>query len=88
MPSLVGLNGIGREVVDAGIAVHRELDPGLLETVYEVVLRNESHANIVQQSLAKRRRRARGVKKQDEKAREQNVRPCERPLVGAIHLLA
>ena len=31
-------NSIGREVVDAAIAVHRELGPGLLETVYEVVL--------------------------------------------------
>ena len=28
-------NGIGKEIVDAAIAVHRELGPGLLETVYE-----------------------------------------------------
>ena len=35
-------NDIGREVVDAAIAVHRELGPGLLETVYEVVLSRES----------------------------------------------
>jgi GxxExxY protein len=34
-------NGIGKEVVDAAIAVHRELGPGLLETVYEVVLFDE-----------------------------------------------
>ena len=34
-------NGIGKEVVDAAIAVHRELGPGLLETVYEVVLLDE-----------------------------------------------
>lgn len=34
-------NEIGKEVVDAAIAVHRELGPGLLETVYEVVLLNE-----------------------------------------------
>jgi len=34
-------NDIGKEVVDAAIAVHRELGPGLLETVYEVVLLNE-----------------------------------------------
>ncbi|MBU1168875.1 MAG: GxxExxY protein [Proteobacteria bacterium] len=34
-------NDIGREVVDAAIAVHRELGPGLLETVYEVVLFDE-----------------------------------------------
>ena len=31
-------NEIGQQVVDAAIAVHRELGPGLLETVYEVVL--------------------------------------------------
>ena len=31
-------NSIGKEIVDAAIAVHRELGPGLLETVYEVVL--------------------------------------------------
>ena len=34
-------NSIGKEVVDAAIAVHRELGPGLLETVYEVVLLDE-----------------------------------------------
>lgn len=34
-------NSIGREVVDAAIAVHRELGPGLLETVYEIVLLDE-----------------------------------------------
>ena len=34
-------NEIGREVADAAIAVHRELGPGLLETVYEVVLLDE-----------------------------------------------
>ena len=31
-------NQIGKQVVDAAIAVHRELGPGLLETVHEVVL--------------------------------------------------
>ncbi|MCC6352495.1 MAG: GxxExxY protein [Verrucomicrobiae bacterium] len=34
-------NGIGSEVVDAAILVHRELGPGLLESVYEVVLSDE-----------------------------------------------
>ena len=34
-------NSIGEEVVDAAIAVHRELGSGLLETVYEVVLLDE-----------------------------------------------
>ena len=34
-------NSIGREVVDATIVVHRELGPGLLETVYEIVLLDE-----------------------------------------------
>ena len=34
-------NGIGKEVVDAAVQVHRELGPGLLETVYEVVLARE-----------------------------------------------
>jgi GxxExxY protein len=31
-------NEIGRIVVDAAVALHRELGPGLLETVYEVLL--------------------------------------------------
>ena len=31
-------NEIGKTVVDAAIAVHRALGPGLLETVYEIVL--------------------------------------------------
>lgn len=34
-------NDIGKELVDAAIIVHRELGPGLLETVYEVVLLDE-----------------------------------------------
>ena len=34
-------NDIGKEVVDAAIAVHRELGPGLLETVCEVILLDE-----------------------------------------------
>ena len=31
-------NEIGTQVIEAAIAVHRKLGPGLLETVYEVVL--------------------------------------------------
>ncbi len=34
-------NESGKIVVDAAIMIHRELGPGLLETVYEVVLANE-----------------------------------------------
>jgi len=34
-------NEIGRIVVDTAIAVHRELGPGLLEAVYEVILPRE-----------------------------------------------
>jgi len=34
-------NEIGKVVVDAALKVHRELGPGLLETVYEVVLAGE-----------------------------------------------
>ncbi|MFC2077198.1 GxxExxY protein [Candidatus Bipolaricaulota bacterium] len=34
-------NEIGTIVVDSAVAVHRELGPGLLETVYEVVLARE-----------------------------------------------
>lgn len=35
------VNRISGEVVDAAIAVHRELGPGLLESVYEAVLAHE-----------------------------------------------
>jgi GxxExxY protein len=34
-------NEIGKTVVDSAVAVHRELGPGLLETVYEVILAHE-----------------------------------------------
>jgi len=31
-------NNVGKQIVDSAIQVHRELGPGLLETVYEVTL--------------------------------------------------
>ncbi len=34
-------NEIGKVVVDSAVTVHRELGPGLLETVYEVILVHE-----------------------------------------------
>lgn len=34
-------NDIGTLIIECAIAVHRELGPGLLETVYEVVLARE-----------------------------------------------
>ena len=34
-------NEIGKIVVDTALQVHRELGPGLLETVYEIVLAHE-----------------------------------------------
>ncbi len=35
------LNQISGEIVDAAVAIHRELGPGLLESVYEVILSHE-----------------------------------------------
>jgi len=34
-------NEIGKRVVEVAVQTHRELGPGLLETVYEVVLAHE-----------------------------------------------
>ena len=34
-------NEIGKIVVDSAIAIHRDLGPGLLETVYEAILADE-----------------------------------------------
>ena len=34
-------NRIGKIIVNTAVAVHRELGPGLLETVYEVILAHE-----------------------------------------------
>ena len=37
-------NDIGTMVVDAAIRVHREIGPGLLESVYEIILAHELRA--------------------------------------------
>jgi hypothetical protein len=34
-------NAIGRIVVDTALQIHRELGPGLLESVYEIILAKE-----------------------------------------------
>jgi GxxExxY protein len=34
-------NEIGKIVIDTAVAVHREMGPGLLETVYEVIMAHE-----------------------------------------------
>jgi len=34
-------NEIGKIIVDTAVAIHKELGPGLLETVYEVILAYE-----------------------------------------------
>jgi len=34
-------NDIGTKVIEAAVDIHRELGPGLLETVYEVILARE-----------------------------------------------
>lgn len=41
MSPIMTENEIGTIVVESAIAVHRELGPGLLETVYEIVLSRE-----------------------------------------------
>ena len=35
------IDGLSAEVVDACVQIHRELGPGLLESVYELVLAGE-----------------------------------------------
>ena len=32
---------IGKQIIDAAVQIHQELGPGLLETVYEVILASE-----------------------------------------------
>lgn len=38
-------NQIAKMIVDAAINIHKELGPGLLETVYEVILKHELESN-------------------------------------------
>jgi len=38
---MVDENRVGRAVVDAAVNLHRELGPGLLESVYEATLAEE-----------------------------------------------
>ncbi len=38
-------NKIGTNIIDTAINVHRELGPGLLETVYEVILADQLQRN-------------------------------------------
>jgi len=42
------LNEISGEIVDAAVAVHSELGPGLLESVYEIVLAHELKSRSLQ----------------------------------------
>ncbi len=44
-PQCLTENMVGSIVIETAIAVHRELGPGLLEVVYEVVLANELRKN-------------------------------------------
>jgi len=34
-------DAIGKRIVDIAVEIHQEVGPGLLETVYEVILANE-----------------------------------------------
>jgi len=34
-------NKIGKQLVDIAVQIHREMGPGLLETVYEIILAHE-----------------------------------------------
>lgn len=38
---MINENEIGKIIVDTAVALHRELGPGLLESVYEVILAYE-----------------------------------------------
>jgi hypothetical protein len=39
-------NDIAKDVVDAAYAIHSKLGPGLLESVYEVLLADESQVRL------------------------------------------
>ena len=41
MSSAMSENEVGTQVLETAIAVHRELGPGLLEIVYEIILARE-----------------------------------------------
>lgn len=34
-------NEIGKQIIDSAVQIHRELGPGLLESIYEIVLAHE-----------------------------------------------
>ena len=34
-------NKIGKQIVDIAVQIHREMGPGLLETVYEIILAHQ-----------------------------------------------
>jgi len=59
-------NQTGKIIVDSAVALHRELEPGLLESVYEVVLAHK----LKQQGLSVKRQVSIPIKYQDIKFEE------------------
>ena len=53
-PASPAVEAVGRQVIDAGVKVHRLLGPGLLESTYEHCLAHELHVRglAVQRQLA------------------------------------
>jgi hypothetical protein len=37
-------NKIGKQIVDIAVQIHREMGPGLLETVYEIIVAHHTAA--------------------------------------------